>query len=165
MTRQDALDRLRDFNIQGEEVYLIDLIPLIEMIWSDGQAQASEVGLFKDYLVQHVAKVNAMAGYKMLTVEKSERFVQRFLQERPSSQLLETLRSLIPPLRLSSSDSEANEDLRSSLLQGCLDIAASSVTQYPYESMERFCNSEKKCWFEIFETLHGTSQSQAAGSN
>ncbi len=165
MTRQDALDRLRDFNIQGEDVYLIDLIPLLEMIWSDGQAQASEIGLFKDYLIQHVAKVNQMAGYKMLTLEKSERFISRFLQERPSSQLLETLRSLIPPLRLSSSDREANEELRSSLLQGCLDIAASSVTQYPYESMERFCSSEKKCWFEIFETLNSTEQRQAAGSN
>ncbi len=165
MTRQDALDRLRDFNIQGEEVYLIDLIPLIEMIWSDGQAQASEIGLFKDYLISHIERVNNMAGYKMLTLEKAEKFVQRFLQKRPSSQLLETLRSLIPPLRLSSSDSGANEDLRSSLLQGCLDIAASSVTNYPYESMERFCSSEKKCWFEIFETLHGTSQPQTVGSN
>jgi Tfp pilus assembly protein PilN len=165
MTRQEALDRLRDFNIQGEEVYLIDLIPLIEMIWSDGQAQASEIGLFKDFLIQHMGRVNQMAGYKMLTLEVSERFVSRFLKERPSSQLLETLRSLIPPLRLSSSDDEANEDLRSSLLQGCLDIAASSVTQYPYESMERFCSSEKKCWFEIFETLHQTGQPQTAGSN
>jgi Tfp pilus assembly protein PilN len=158
MTRQDALDRLRDFNIQGEEVYLIDLIPLIEMIWSDGQAQASEIGLFKDYLISHIEKINKMAGYKMLTLEKAEGFVSRFLQERPSSQLLETLRSLIPPLRLSGSDSEANEELRSSLLQGCLDIAASSASQNPYESMERFCSSEKKCWFEIFETLHSTEQ-------
>ncbi len=165
MTRQDALDRLRDFNIQGEDVYLIDLIPLLEMIWSDGQAQASEIGLFKDYLIQHVANVNQMAGYKMLTMEKAERFISRFLQERPSSQLLETLRSLIPPLRLSSSDTEANEALRASVLQGCLDIAASSVTQYPYESMERFCSSEKKCWFEIFETLHQTGQQTTAGAN
>ncbi len=165
MTRQEALDRLRDFNIQGEEVYLIDLIPLIEMIWSDGQAQASEIGLFKDYLIQHIERVNQMAGYKMLTLEKAERFVSRFLKERPSGQLLETLRSLIPPLRLSSSDGEANEDLRSSLLQGCLDIAASSVTRYPYESMERFCGAEKKCWFEIFETLHQTSQPQTTDSN
>jgi Tfp pilus assembly protein PilN len=165
MTRQEALDRLRDFDIQGEAVYLIDLIPLIEMIWSDGQAQASEIGLFKDYLIQHIEKVNQMAGYKMLTLDQAERFISRFLKERPSKQLLETLRSLIPPLRLSSSDSEANENLRSSLLQGCLDIAASSVTHYPYESMERFCSSEKKCWFEIFETLHQTNQPQAAGSN
>jgi hypothetical protein len=158
MTRQEALDRLRDFGIQGEDVYLIDLIPLVEMIWSDGQAQASEIGIFKDYLIKHVNNVNTIAGYKMLTIEKAERFLQRFLTGRPSEKLLQTLRSLIPPLRLSSSDDEANQALRESVLQGCLDIAASSVTAYPYEAMERFCSDEKKCWFEIFDTLNDRSK-------
>ena len=158
MTRQEALDRLRDFGIQGEDVYLIDLIPLVEMIWSDGQAQASEIGIFKDYLIKHVNNVNTIAGYKMLTIEKAERFLQRFLTGRPSAKLLQTLRSLVPPLRLSSSDDDANQALRESVLQGCLDIAASSVTEYPYEAMERFCSDEKKCWFEIFDTLNDRSK-------
>jgi hypothetical protein len=156
MTRQDAIDRLRDFGIQGEQVYLIDLIPLVEMIWSDGQAQQAEMAIFETYLEQHIARINALAGYKMLTLESAHQFLQRFLIDRPSEKLLETLRSLIPPLRLASSDNEGNDKLRSSLLQGCLDIAASSVTHYPYESIERFCSAEKKCWFEIFDTLHGT---------
>ena len=158
MTRQEALDRLRDYGIQGEDVYLIDLIPLVEMIWSDGQAQASEIGIFKDYLIKHVNNVNTIAGYKMLTIEKAERFLQRFLTGRPSAKLLQTLRSLVPPLRLSSSDDDANQALRESVLQGCLDIAASSVTEYPYETMERFCSDEKKCWFEIFDTLNDRSK-------
>ena len=162
MTRQEALDRLRDFGIQGEDVYLIDLIPLVEMIWSDGQAQASEIGIFKDYLLKHVNNVNAIAGYKMLTIEKAERFLHRFLNDRPSEKLLNTLRSLIPPLRLSSSDDDANQSLRTSVLQGCLDIAASSVTEYPYQAMERFCSDEKKCWFEIFDTLNDRSTSAAS---
>ncbi|MCY7408200.1 MAG: hypothetical protein LH631_12730 [Alkalinema sp. CAN_BIN05] len=159
MTRQEALDRLRDFGIQGEDVYLIDLIPLVEMIWSDGQAQASEIGIFKDYLIKHVNNVNTIAGYKMLTIEKAERFLQRFLTGRPSEKLLHTLRSLIPPLRLSSSDNDANQILRTSMLQGCLDIAASSVTEDPHQAMERFCSDEKKCWFEIFDTLKDRSKS------
>ena len=162
MTRQEALDRLRDFGIQGEDVYLIDLIPLVEMIWSDGQAQASEIGIFKDYLIKHVNNVNTIAGYKMLTIEKAERFLHRFLNDRPSEKLLHTLRSLIPPLRLSSSDDDANQSLRTSVLQGCLDIAASSVTEYPYQAMERFCSDEKKCWFEIFDTLNDRSTSAAS---
>lgn len=165
MTRQEAIERLRDFNIQNEEVYLIDLIPLIEMIWSDGQAQASEIGIFKDFIHKHVEQVNGIAGYKMLTIDKAEQFINRFLQERPSAKLLETLRSLIPPLRLASSDEDANHDLRTSLLQGCLDIAASSVTHYPYETLERFCASEKKCWFEIFETLNQSQHQQSASLN
>lgn len=159
MTRQEALDRLQDFGIQGENVYVIDLIPLVEMIWSDGQAQASEISIFKDYLIKHVNNINAIAGYNMLTIEKAERFLQGFLNERPSEKFLHTLRSLIPPLRLSNSDNDANQDLRTSVLQGCLDIATSSVTEYPYQTVERFCSDERKCWFEIFDTLNDRSKS------
>lgn len=165
MTRQEAIDRLRDFGIQGEQVYLIDLIPLVEMIWADGSAQRSEVAIFEAYLEQHVKRVNALAGYSMLTVEAAQTFIQRFLDKRPSEKLLQTLRSLIPPVRLVNSDDTANEALRSSLLQGCLDIAASSVTEYPYESIERFCSSEKQCWFEIFDTLNASDRSQTAHAN
>jgi hypothetical protein len=95
----------------------------------------------------------------MLTIEKAEQFLQRFLNCRPSEKLLHTLRSLIPPLRLSGSDDDANQMLRTSMLQGCLDIAASSVTEDPYQAIERFCSDEKKCWFEIFDTLNDRSKS------
>ena len=165
MTRQEAIDRLRDFGIQGEQVYFIDLIPLVEMIWADESAQRSEVAIFQSYLEQHVKRVNTLAGYSMLTVEAAQTFIQRFLDKRPSEKLLQTLRSLIPPVRLVNSDDTANEALRSSLLQGCLDIAASSVTEYPYESVERFCSSEKQCWFEIFDTLNASDLSQTAHAN
>jgi hypothetical protein len=156
MTRQDAIDRLHDFGIYGEQVYLIDLIPLLEMIWSDGYAQQSEINIFETYLTQHVARINGLAGYKILTIESAHAFVQRFLTDRPSEKLMETLRSLLPPVRLASSDTDGNEQLRSSVLQGCLDIAASSVTHDPSEAVDRFCSAEKQCWFEIFDTLHGT---------
>ncbi len=156
MTRQEAIDRLQDFGIQGEQVYLIDLIPFIEIIWSDGTVQRSELDIFDAYLEQHVRRMNALAGYSMLTIASAQAFVQRWLTDRPSPDLLETLRSLIPPVRLASSDHEGNEKLRRSLLQGCLDIAASSDTPDPYETIEQFCASEKQCWFEIFDTLHGT---------
>ncbi|MBC7517113.1 MAG: hypothetical protein H7237_11940 [Alkalinema sp. FL-bin-369] len=165
LTRQEAIDRLRDFGIQGEQVYLIDLIPLVEMIWADGSAQQSEVAIFETYLEQHIARINTLAGYSILTIEAAQTFIQRFLTERPSEKLLQTLRSLIPPIRLANSDHTANQALRKSLLQGCLDIAASSVTEYPYESIERFCSFEKQCWFEIFETLKAADRSQTAHSN
>jgi hypothetical protein len=160
MTRQEALDRLNDFGIQGENIYLIDLIPLVEIIWSDGYAQSSELAIFKSYLSRHVDRINGMAGYRMMTVEKAERFLQQYLKEKPTEGLLATLRSLLPPLRLNNSDNASNDELRESLLQGCLDIAASSVTHYPYEAVERFCASEKKCWFEIFDTLNGIQPKQ-----
>jgi hypothetical protein len=154
MTRQEALDRLLDFGIQGEQVYLIDIIPLIEMIWADGYKQAGEVAIFQDYLRHHVARLNRLAGCQIITLESAEAFLAGFLQQRPNPELLETLRSLIPSVRLSNSDETVNQTLRDSLLMTCLDIAASAVTHYPYSAVERFCFSEKRCWFEIMETLN-----------
>jgi hypothetical protein len=53
-TREQALAILRRHGIRGAEVYLIDLIPLVEMIWADGKAQESEVAVFEEYLVSAV---------------------------------------------------------------------------------------------------------------
>jgi len=41
------------------------------------------------------------------------------------------------------------------LLAACLDIAASSVTQYPYGLHDRFAPEEKRCFFEILESVSG----------
>ena len=153
ITRQEALDRLSEFGIQGEQVYLIDIIPLIEMIWADGYSQSGEVAIVKDYLHHHVDRLNQLAGYPMITLESAEAFVTKFLQQRPSRQLLKTLRSFIPVVCLSNSDDAVNQTLRDSLLMVCLDIAASAVTHYPYNAAERFCYAEKYCWFEIMDTL------------
>jgi hypothetical protein len=162
LTRPEAIDRLQDLGIQYEQVYLIDLIPLIEMMWSDGALQHRELDVFQAYLEKHVSRMNALAGYSMLTIETAQAFIQRFLTDRPSTQLLETLRSLIPPIRMGSSEQEDNERLRSSLLQVCLDIATSSTIadgvapSHATDALEQFCALEKQCWFEIFDTLHGT---------
>jgi hypothetical protein len=41
---------LESYGITDAQIYLIDLIPLIEMIWADGKAQEAEVSLLADYL-------------------------------------------------------------------------------------------------------------------
>jgi len=43
--------------------------------------------------------------------------------------------------------------LKESLLAACLDIASSSVTQYPYGLHDRFTPQEKRCFFEILQSL------------
>ena len=40
--REEILEQLRSFGISGKDVYFIDYIPLIEMIWADGQPQQGE---------------------------------------------------------------------------------------------------------------------------
>jgi len=48
---------------------------------------------------------------------------------------------------------QKNNALRGSLLAACLDIASSSVIEYPYGLGERFNPAEKRCFFEILESL------------
>ena len=153
LTRQEAVEGLKCHGITGAQVYLIDVIPLIEMIWADGKAQAGEITILEDYLHNHVAHINKLARGEILTFDGARDFVLQFLRERPDPELLSTLRSLIAPVRLSSSDSAANTALRESLLAVCLDIASSSVIEYPYGLNELFNPAEKQCFFEILESL------------
>lgn len=60
---------------------------------------------------------------------------------------------LIPPVRLSSSDAETNEQHRLAILRWCLDIGASCVTEYPYGDHDRFSTAEKACFEDIFKAL------------
>ena len=151
--RVRALAVLRKHGISGVDVYLIDLMPLIEMVWADGKAQESELSIFETYLHKHVTTLNRAAGHRMLTVEAARSFVRRFLVERPSPELLGELRSLVSAVRLSNSDSQQNEALRCSLLATCMDIAASAVVTYPYGHGERFDADEKHSFFEILDSL------------
>lgn len=153
ITRKDAVDELARHGIRGADLYLVDVIPLIEMVWADGHTQDGELDILNGFLREHVAHVNKIAGYAMLTFDHARKFVGAFIEERPDPALLRALRDLIPQARLSSSDEEHNARLRKSMLAACLDIAASSVTNYPYPLRERFNMSEKQCLFEILESM------------
>ena len=132
ITREEALERLSPYGIKGALVYLIDIIPLIEMSWADGIAQDSEIAIINEYLRHHIDHINDLAGSEILTEKIAHDFVSRFLHKRPDPELLRTLRSLVAPLRLSMSNNDVKNAVRNSLLTACLDIASSAATQYPY---------------------------------
>jgi hypothetical protein len=151
--RKWALGELRRFGISGPEVYLIDLIPLLEMAWADGNTQPAEVDHLMEFLHEHVAHINEVAGHDVLTTQAAQRFLAGFLEERPCPDLLKTLRAFIAPVRLSNSDDELNERTRHCLLSACIDIAASAVSDYPFPPGGRFDGDEKRTYFEILETV------------
>jgi hypothetical protein len=153
ISRQDALKELKRFGISGEQVYLIDFIPLLEILWADGEAQPSEVTILEEFVEKHVDNINKQAGCKVLELEQAKAFVNRFLVKRPDPEIMKTLRSFVKPLRLSSADKGENQQLKESLLCACMDIAASAVTEYPYGLHDRFCHEEKRCFFSIMESL------------
>lgn len=156
LDRAEAVEQLAEHGISGVEVYLIDVIPLIEMIWADGQAQAEEVALLRDFLRRHVDQVNALAGRPIVMQAQADAFVDRYLHERPCAERLRALRDLVRPVRLSNSDPRVNATLRRSLLGACLDIASSAVVEYPYDRGDRFDALEKLAYFDILDALYGT---------
>lgn len=156
-TRAEALQRLARFGIRGAEAYLVDLVPLVEMIWADGDAQPEEVEELLGFARRHVQRLNDLAGYTMLEEADARAFVERFLRERPDPALLAELRALIAPLRLSSSDEGDNEALRSSLLASCLLIAARSPA--PGGARRRITGAERAAFFEILDALETRERS------
>ena len=155
MTRDQAITALKRVGIEAEEIYLIDVLPIVEMIWADGRAQEAEITLLDDYLTRHVSRLNAQAGCEVLTVKQARNFVLKYLKKRPDFELLKTLRSLVAPVRLSLLREEERKKITDTLLWACLDVAASSVREYPYGLHDRFDPAEKQCLFEVLDSLTG----------
>ena len=151
--REEIMDQLKSFGITGKDIYFIDYIPLIEMIWADGEIQHAEMDIFYDFLEKHVAHLNKMAGYNAFELEDAVQFVSGFFKERPSPEILKSLRQLAARSGLFQGDSQKRASFEKSLLAVCLDIGASCVKEYPYGLHERFNYDEKRCFFEIFDTF------------
>ncbi len=157
ISREEAVEELKRYGIEGPDIYLIDLIPLIEMIWADGMIQGGEMAILYDYVDRHVARINELAECELLNVGQAHEFINRFLDKRPDAKLLSTLRSFIQPIRLASSDTASTDLVRRSLLAACIDIGSSSVAKYPYGLCDRFNPEEKECFFRILESLQKES--------
>ncbi|WP_136806008.1 hypothetical protein [Desulfosediminicola flagellatus] len=149
----DAIQRLASFGIKDQYIYLIDLVLLCEMAWADGKIQDAERDVLFGHLNCHVDSINRLAGCNVLSHKSAKEFVRTFLDNRPDQKLLKEIHDLIPAIRLSSKDPESVEKIRLDILNGCLDIAASAVTTYPYGLTERFTAEEKECYHKIVQLL------------
>ena len=162
--REEIMAQLKSFGITGKDVYFIDYIPLIEMIWADGQPQQGEMDIFYDFLEKHVAHLNKMAGYSAFKLEEAVQFVSGFFKERPSPEMLKTLRNLAAHTGLFQENPKKRARFEKSLLATCLDIGASCVTKYPYGLNERFNTDEKRCFFEIVDTFENRKVASIDGT-
>ena len=152
-TREEAIEDLSLFGIKEPYTYLIDIIPLIEMIWADGEAHESELAILDEYLHKRVQQINEMAGYTAIDFQGAQAFAYQFIRQKPLPEFLRTLRSLVGPVILSSSDSRYVEPLTKLMFEACIDIAANAVRKYPYGLHDRFDSDEKRCFYEIIMTF------------
>jgi len=155
LTFREAVLQLAAMGIKGSDVYLIDLVLLCEMSWADGMTQKAEREIINEYLCYHVNSINRLAGCIVLKCEEAQQFIGRFLDQEPDNATFEKIRELLPVLRLQNKGKSEAETIRMDILNACLDIAASSVTRYPYGSGERFTEEEKEYYHKLVEALTG----------
>lgn len=153
LTRTEALDELRKHKISGKDVYLIDVIPLIEMMWADGLNQPPEWRLVLDFLKEHIDHLNELAGTMLLGYDEGLRFADRFAKERPEGDVLQVLTRFVAPVRLSNSSPKANTERKEMIAKWCLDIGAQCVAEYPHGNRERFDAAEKAAFMKILDAL------------
>ena len=146
-------DALKKYGIEGKHLYLLDMIPLIEIAWADGIVQDMEKRLMKEFLEKHIKNINEKAGSTVLTYEVGYSFLDRFLKERPHPEVMKILRSLVVPLRFANPDKAKDYEQKINILKFCMDIAASCVKHYPYGDHERFTEEEKIVFLEIMRSL------------
>jgi hypothetical protein len=152
MIWNDALETLvGEFGLTPETVYLLPLVPLIDVMWADGVTQPAEISIFYECLTRHLADLCKQAdGEEVVSIAAAEKFAAGLLNTRPDPERLHRLRELaVQLLNLSPDDS-----LRCSVIDSCLDLAAIAVTRYPYERRDRVMSAEKQVLHELFQSLN-----------
>jgi hypothetical protein len=141
---------LQKHKLHSKTVYLLELIPLIEMIWADGKNQQKEISILQDFTIRHLANLsNAAEGLEVISVEEANSFIDYFMKERPSDELLADLKGLA----MQKLEAELSSNSREMIIEYCMDIAAACVTEYPYSSSERVQAQEKAAISELIQTL------------
>ena len=78
-TRKQAIEDLSMFGIKEPQAYLVDIIPLVEVIWAEGEVQESELPILDEYLHERVRQINEMAGYAAIDFQEAQTFEHRFI--------------------------------------------------------------------------------------
>jgi hypothetical protein len=152
MVWNDSLETLvGELGFTPETIYLLPLIPLIEVMWADGVTQPAEISIFYECLTRHLADLyNQADGEEVISIVAAEKFVGELLNSRPDPEKLRRLRDLSVQLLNLSHDAKLNR----SVLDSCLDLAAIAVTRYPYERRDRVMSLEKRVLHELFQSLN-----------
>ncbi len=155
MSRDELLAVLEsEHGIRGGEVYLLELVPLVEMVWADGTPRPAEVKLLYEFALRRMAELTGEAdGVDVLSTGQVNAFLDRHLASPPDPDRLRALRRIAFALLFDHSDPAVNERRRRAIFDYCLDIGAASVGRYPYGAHERFGAPKKALMLELAESL------------
>lgn len=146
MTFQQRFDQLaQEYDLKPADFYLLDLIPLIEMMWIDGKNQAGELKILYQFVIEHIALLDQAAGMEVVSIDEANDFLDRFAHSKPSPHLLNELRQLV------TGSETASDQRKLNILEYCLDISAACVSTYPYKNRERIMTLEKQFLLKLME--------------
>src|SRR5512138_1780399 len=95
MNKQQAFEQLAaEFDLKPADFYFLDLIPLIEMIWADGQNQPAELDILYKFAIEHIAYLDRQSGIHAVSIDDVNDFLDRFALRKPPARLLAELRNL-----------------------------------------------------------------------
>lgn len=139
MPRQRIVETLvRDHQLDSEHAYLLNLIPIIEIMWADGRLQNAEISLLYEYTTQWLSILAADAdGDSVVSTEQANAFITRFTQARPEPKLLASLKELSHQFMQAAPETMLSDGRGQQLIDFCLDISAAAVSKYPYERRSR----------------------------
>ncbi len=143
MNRDEIITALEaEHDVSPQLIYVLDVIPLVDMLWADGRNQDAEISLIKKFLVEHMAELETAAGVdNPVSIDEINDFIERFVIQRPDPGLLKRLRELA---ELNIAQGPNPTDRSRTVLDYCLDIASAAVADYPYGKHERFEQAEKE---------------------
>ncbi len=133
-----------EFDLKAADYYLLDLIPLIEMMWMDGKNQEGELKILYQFVLEHLAYLDQVAGVQVISIAEANDFLDRFAHHKPPQRLLTALHKFV------AQEKGVAESRKHEILEYCLDIAAACVTHYPYDIRDRIHDYEKTFLLRLF---------------
>lgn len=153
LCREGALERLSLYGIEGKRVYLMDLIPLIEMIWAGGQLQPEKIDFLDHCIKQHLRHINQMAGYLVLSMADATRFTAPYLASHPNMANLKKIRECIMPVRLGEIRNEYGDTIMRRIMSACLNLLSISLEQFPHDLQNKYCAEERGMYLDILDSF------------
>ncbi len=146
MNIQALLER---YDLKPQHVYLLELVPLIEMMWVDGRNQSKEVSIIREVTEKHVAMLNGLVeGVTVVSNRDAKDFLNRFLHVRPPEGLITELRDLTVDWM---NQKDKVREKGDTIMGYCLDIAAACASTEKFD--DRIVEQEKLLLKELITAL------------
>lgn len=118
---ETALHDLATLGFKGRDVYLAELIPVVEMAWADGVIAPNERALLEAYCEALTERLNRRAGAPFFRLARTLLVLERLTQRRLTpDQRLKALKAL----KQWSGTGASGEEMRSGMLEWAEAVAA-----------------------------------------